>query len=177
MSLEDFNVTNRYKFEKVIVVPFTYEEYSAEYVNLRKIPKATIFKLLKVVEKRSKEGGMGFDSLGPLMQGFSIDPVTLATLRTTEHNNVRGLAEQILSAHGTPNSENLTSGENISNLNKRIINGFVYLRLPGIKIPVVKLFVKNSLKMGTTPEDIKRAVEHIKVSKELLPINEDCEVF
>jgi hypothetical protein len=89
----------------------------------------------------------------------------------------RGLAEQILSAHGTPNSENLTSGENISNLNKRIINGFVYLRLPGIKIPVVKLFVKNSLKMGTTPEDIKRAVEHIKVSKELLPINEDCEVF
>jgi hypothetical protein len=162
-------VSNRdvFKVEKAKQPEGDYEE---DLKKLKYLTRDQLKKLLDETEEKSKEG-VGLFSKGSLLNGFAIDPETLNSIQTTTHGGIKeNLAIEILNKMDSENIDENTE----SQLKKRIINGFIYLEVPGFKTPIVRLWLRG---IWTPEKYIEKIVNHIKRERKLLPISFDFEAL
>ncbi len=152
------------------------DDYEKEYKKLKSITQKELQDIIKKAEDKSKEG-RGLFSKGPLLLGYVIDRITLESLESTTHDTVAvDLAYKI--------SEDLIQKGDFENSDidriryRRLVNGFIYLDIPGFSIPIVRLYLGMEEIGNKVPEaDVQKIVEHIKRERKLLPISSDFKVL
>jgi hypothetical protein len=141
-------------------------DYEKDLEKLKSLTPKQIEKLLTEIEEKS---GKTF-SKGDLLNGYAIDPETLESLQNVRHDGtIQLLAINIM-------RKLLTLGKikdgSFNSIERRIIGGFVYLEVPGLKTPIVELW-----SWEFPEEDVERIANHIKKERKLLPINSHFEVL
>jgi len=150
-------------------------EYEIELKRLQSLPRRELRKLLGDVEKKSREL-QGSLSMGNLMNGYAIDPVTLESLQSTNHNTTSFELSYIIACK-LNYSDNLQFVDS-NTIKKRITDGFVYLEVPGFKTPIVRLYLGLE-EQGSmiSKSDLLKIVSSIKKDRRLLPISSDFKVL
>ena len=151
-------------------------DYEKDLEKLKSLTRDELDKLLTEAERKSKEEGGSIFSKGSLLHGYAIDPNTLQSLETTVHVGVG--TDLALDIFNSMDVENM-GADTASHITRRIIDGLVFLNVPGFKTPILKLHPFGLEELGdkVPKEDIRKIVEHIKKERKLLPISSGFRVL
>ncbi|OGI75667.1 hypothetical protein A3C67_02650 [Candidatus Nomurabacteria bacterium RIFCSPHIGHO2_02_FULL_42_19] len=150
-------------------------EYEIELRKLQAFTPQELDNLLTEVERKSKEG-RGLFSRGNLLNGYAIDPKTLKSPQSSRHDNIDlDLASDITTEIAPDHAPSFLE---LRNLERRIVKGFVYVSVPGFKVPIVKLYLGLEEMGSLVPEhNVKRILWHLKNERKLLPISAEFRVL
>lgn len=145
-------------------------DYEKDLKKLKTLTSKQLDELLTAVRNESKKG-RGLFSKGNLLNGYAIDRETLESLQTSDHDitdvNLAANISQRLNDSGDLDAT-------IDTIKRRIVSGLVYLKVPGFKTPIVKLYLGLEEMGNLVPQkDVKKIVDYLKRERKLLPISLD----
>lgn len=161
---------------KVETVEQVEGEYEKDLKKLQALTRKQLDELLTSVEKQSKEG-RGLFSKGNLLNGYAIDAETLESIQTTSHDSAGfDLAVEIsqkMRDRGASYEE-----ADMDKIARRVIKGFVYLKVPDFQTPIVRLWLGMKEMGDLVPqEDLQKITSYLKRERKLLPISSDFRVL